>query len=191
MSEPATLFLMLLGTALAVSAVGFRRLVWFISVGYGYSIAAMAVVLGCLAGAGMPWLLAAQLVLLLLYGLRLGTHVLVRDYKTAYRQVVKATYGELVAGFGKSLAIWTAVSLLYVLMFSPAAFRAPRPKALSLVALAGLVLMAGGLGLEGLADWQKSAAKTVAPDRFCDRGLFAWVRCPAYLGEILFWIGSW
>ena len=57
--------------------------------------------------------------------------------------------------------------------------------------LAGLGVMAGGLLLEGLADWQKSAAKQQAPGRFCHRGLFGWVRCPAYLGEILFWLGNW
>ncbi len=191
MNDSTTLFLTLLGTALAVSAVGFRRLVWFISVGYGYAIAAMAVVLGCLTGADMPRLLAVQLALLLIYGLRLGTHVLVRDYQAAYRQVVRATYGEVTGGFGRKFAIWIAVSLLYVLMFSPAAFHALRPGAQPMLALAGLILMAGGLGLEGLADWQKSAAKKITPERFCDRGLFAWVRCPAYLGEIIFWTGNW
>ncbi len=191
MNDSTTLFLMLLGTALVVSAVGFRRLVWFISVGYGYAIAAMALVLAWLAGSGMPWLLAAQLALLLIYGLRLGTHVLVRDYQAAYRRVVQATYGEVTGGFGKKFAIWVAVSLLYVMMFFPAAFHALRPGALPLLALAGLILMASGLLLEGVADWQKSAGKKIAPERFCDHGLFAWVRCPAYLGEIIFWIGNW
>ncbi|MGL4649988.1 MAG: DUF1295 domain-containing protein, partial [Caldilineaceae bacterium] len=54
----------------------------------------------------------------------------------------------------------------------------------------GLLIMAVGLLLEALADAQKSAAKAAAPGRFVDSGLFGWVRCPNYLGEILFWVGN-
>ena len=68
MFDFATVFAVLLGTAFAVSALGFLRLVWFISVGYGYAIAAMAVVLACVARSGMTWLLAMQPALLFIYG---------------------------------------------------------------------------------------------------------------------------
>ena len=34
-----------------------------------------------------------------------------------------------------------------------------------------------------------STAKKINPKRFCDTGLFKIVRCPNYLGEILFWTG--
>jgi steroid 5-alpha reductase family enzyme len=51
--------------------------------------------------------------------------------------------------------------------------------------------MAGGLGLEALADKQKSDFKALAPNSFCNVGVYGSVRCPNYLGEILFWMGNW
>ena len=92
--------------------------------------------------------------------------------------------------------MWVGVSLLYVAMVSPAVFnldaQATEGAAFQSIWLpVGLVIMAGGLLLESLADRQKSAYKQRHPDRFCDTGLYAWVRCPNYLGEITFWIGVW
>ena len=43
MLAPLPLFTLLFATALVVSSIGFIRLVWFISIGYGYAIAAMAI----------------------------------------------------------------------------------------------------------------------------------------------------
>ena len=189
--NPTAVFLSLLGTALAVSAVGFLRLIWFISVGYGYAIAALALVLGGWAApAGLTVLLALQLALLFAYGVRLGTFVLLREKQAAYRQAVQATYGEATGGLGLKYAIWGAVSLLYVAMFSPAVFHALRAEPVPPLAVAGLGVMTGGLCIEVLADRQKSVAKRLNPARFCDRGLFSWVRCPAYFGEMLFGVGN-
>lgn len=49
--------------------------------------------------------------------------------------------------------------------------------------------MAVALTIESIADRQKSNAKKQNPNRFCDTGLYKIVRCPNYLGEILFWTG--
>ena len=40
-----------------------------------------------------------------------------------------------------------------------------------------------------MADYQKSQAKKINPKRFCDSGLYKIVRCPNYLGEVMFWTG--
>ena len=54
-----------------------------------------------------------------------------------------------------------------------------------------VALMVIGLGLESVADRQKYRFKAAHPTRFCDTGLYHFVRCPNYLGEMLFWIGLW
>jgi len=55
----------------------------------------------------------------------------------------------------------------------------------------GVALMVVGLGLEACADWQKSRFKQTHHDRFCDVGLYRIVRFPNYFGEMIFWLGSW
>ena len=55
--------------------------------------------------------------------------------------------------------------------------------------MVGLAVSAFGLAFETTADVQKNAAKRRNPRRFVDTGLFRIVRCPNYLGEMLFWTG--
>lgn len=59
----------------------------------------------------------------------------------------------------------------------------------NIVSVIGAAIMAMGILLESAADMQKSAAKKKNPNRFCDSGLYKIVRCPNYLGEVLFWTG--
>ena len=40
-------FLVLFAVALAVSAIGFKKYVWFISIGYGFAVAAIGIALLC------------------------------------------------------------------------------------------------------------------------------------------------
>ena len=54
---------------------------------------------------------------------------------------------------------------------------------------AGVAVMAVGAAIEALADQQKSAQKAKHPDLPATEGLFSIVRCPNYLGEMLFWAG--
>ena len=51
--------------------------------------------------------------------------------------------------------------------------------------------MGGGLLMETIADKQKSDFKAERPRDYCDTGLYRLVRCPNYLGEIIFWVGNW
>ena len=50
-------------------------------------------------------------------------------------------------------------------------------------------IMVSGSTLESAADIQKNKAKKINPRRFVDTGLFRIVRCPNYLGEMIFWTG--
>ena len=47
------------------------------------------------------------------------------------------------------------------------------------------------LVLEAVSDKQKSDFKAEFPKQYCGVGLYRWVRCPNYLGEITFWVGNW
>ena len=44
--------------------------------------------------------------------------------------------------------------------------------------------------IEIIADNQKNNAKKINPNKFVDTGLYRIVRCPNYLGEIIFWTGN-
>jgi steroid 5-alpha reductase family enzyme len=138
-------------------------------------------------------------ILFVVYGCRLGGYLLIRELKSAsYRSTMKKEIkdGSTMKMVAK-ISIWTSCALLYVLQVSPLLFRlesAKRANATSFesvnpVAIVGVAIMALGILLESAADMQKSAAKKKNPNRFCDSGLYKVVRCPNYLGEVLFWTG--
>ena len=51
------------------------------------------------------------------------------------------------------------------------------------------IIPVSDLVFESVADIQKNNAKKKNPNRFCDKGLYRIVRCPNYLGEMIFWTG--
>ncbi|MCM1090948.1 MAG: DUF1295 domain-containing protein [Butyrivibrio sp.] len=184
-------FLILLMIALVVSSIGFYKYVYFISLGYGFSIAVMGGVMFVLDYGSLTLGKAALYLLFVIYGCRLGGYLLVREIKSAsYRNTMQKEIKD-----GKSMkmiakfSIWISCALLYTLQVSPVFFRLQNGGGTDAWCLAGAVIMACGIGLEAAADWQKSAAKKVNPKRFCDKGLYRIVRCPNYLGEVLFWTG--
>ena len=181
------LFLVLFALALLCSALGFLKFVYFISLGYGLSVAAMGVAL-LIHGQGHAM---APCVLLVLYGLRLFGYLFIREWKSAnYRKLLAR---EIRDGKGMNpslkIACWAACALLYVLMVSPVAFRVLSLPDADGYRIAGVFVMCVGMVLEALADAQKTAAKRRNPDRFVDTGLYRIVRCPNYFGEMLFWTG--
>lgn len=184
-------FFILVVMALVISAMGFYKYVYFISLGYGFSIAGIGVAMLVLFSDRLCVVTAAACVLFIIYGCRLGGYLLIREIKSAsYRNTMKKEIKDgsdmkLVA----KLSIWISCSLLYVLQVSPIFFRLQNGGGIDGFAYVGIVIMICGIVLEALADIQKSAAKKKNPNRFCDSGLYKLVRCPNYLGEILFWTG--
>jgi steroid 5-alpha reductase family enzyme len=178
--------------ALVFSATGFIRLVYFVSIGYAFSITGAAASALILQAELVTPLTLVHGSLLIVYGLRLGTYLVLRERKSTYSReaedVKKMAQG---VGLPKKILIWLGVSVLYVMMFSPLHF------SLLLGSVPGLVLpyigvavMTMGLGLEAAADYQKSRFKRTRPDDYCSTGLYGIVRCPNYLGEIIFWTGN-
>jgi steroid 5-alpha reductase family enzyme len=177
---------------LLCSALGFKRVEYFVSLGYAASIAAQAIVFSLLYWDTIRDLALLQSVLLLAYGLRLGSFIALRMRVPSFQkqQAENRARGVKVSGLFK-VAIWAGASLFYVLLFLPALHTmSAQADGLALSsAPVGLVLMVAGLGLEACADWQKSRFKRHSPSRFCDTGLFSVVRFPNYFGEMLFWLG--
>lgn len=196
LSPIIAMLVILFGLSLLITAVGFYRTVYFISVGYAFAITAMAFVTPILLRENLTWFSALQNVLLAFWGLRLGLYLLRREMQASYQKEKKSTdaYVEGINSWIK-VGIWIIVSVLYVCMFSPSLFILAQPQTemswLAVVTqLFGLALMAGSLLLEAVADKQKSDFKAEHPTQFCDVGLYRWVRCPNYLGEIMIWVGS-
>lgn len=184
-------FWILAGLALFVSCIGFYKFVYFISLGYGFSVAVFGVALMVLFRDVMSPVLLIMCALFVVYGCRLGGYLALREFRNAsYRNHMKTEINDgSTMPFFVKVSIWVSCALLYVLEVSPVLFRLQNGGKVDLVTVIGMLIMVGGILLESMSDQQKSAAKKINPKRFCDTGLFRIVRCPNYLGEILFWTG--
>ena len=190
MTFPVT-FWLLFGLAMLISAIGFYKYVYFISLGYGFSIAGLGLLTLFLFRGSLSAGTVLCCLLFVVYGCRLGGYLLMRELKSpAYNNKMKAEIKDGSGmGFGVKCAIWVTCGALYVLQVLPVFYRLLNGGGTDGFCIAGAVVMAFGILFESVADWQKSRAKAVNPARFCDTGLFRIVRCPNYLGELIFWTG--
>ena len=95
--------------------------------------------------------------------------------------------------FGVKIILWISCALLYSCQSSPLTFRftsIKKDKNVYLFTYIGIIISFLGFLMEARADYEKNAAKKLNPNRFVDSGLYKLVRCPNYLGEILFWTGN-
>ena len=84
-----TTLLILLAVSLAVSAVGWKYFIYFFSLGYGYGIVALAATLLIMYSGSLSWSAVALCAVLILFGCRLGTYLLMRERKAAaYRKLL-------------------------------------------------------------------------------------------------------
>ena len=184
-------FWILFGICMLVSSIGFKNYVWFISLGYGFSIAAQGVAMLIMYGQGLTLGTIITCVLFILYGLRLGGYLAIREFGgSAYKKNMK---GEIKDGktvpFGVKIAIWTTCAVLYVTQVSGVFYRLLNAAQDNVFVFIGAAVMLMGVSLETAADIQKNNAKKINPRRFVDTGLYRIVRCPNYLGEMIFWTG--
>jgi steroid 5-alpha reductase family enzyme len=177
-----------------LSALGFKRVEYFVSLGFAASIAAQAFVMPLLYRDTLREWVLVQSALLLAYGLRLGTFLVLRERTASFQtEHTENAARDMKLRGPMKVAIWVSVSVLYVLMFLPALLiMSAQADGLVLASTPiGVALMVVGLGLEACADWQKSRFKLTHPARFCDIGLYRMVRFPNYFGEMVFWSGVW
>ena len=184
-------FWILFGLCMLVSAIGFKNYVWFISLGYGFSIAAEGLAMLILYGKSLTPGIILCCVLFILYGCRLGGYLAFREIKSGSYK--KNMVGEIKDGktipMGVKLAIWITCALLYVTQIGGVFYRVHNAAQDNALVFIGAAVMLFGVSLETVADIQKNAAKKINPRRFVDTGLYRIVRCPNYLGEMIFWTG--
>ena len=180
-------------------AVGFYKFVYFLSVGYGLAVAGGAVTVFVMylihPTATLLWLVLIQMLLFVAYGVRLSGFLLAREFKNASFRKTSVAKESLAKNDEKKmpvfvlLFIWIFVAALYVMQVSPMLFRWHNGSTDLVLPLIGIAVSVCGLLLESVADRQKSAQKKENPKMVATKGLYQMVRCPNYLGEIVFWTG--
>lgn len=196
---PWSLLGILLIVCAALCAVGFYKFVYFLSIGYGFAVAGGGIavlVMYFLNPTATPWwIVVVQAALFVAYGVRLSGFLLVRELKNISFRKTDVAKDTLAKNNEKKMpvfvlaTIWVSVAVLYVAQVSPMLFRYDNASADWVVPVIGFAISVFGLVLESIADNQKSAQKQVRPDMVATEGLYKMVRCPNYLGEIIFWTG--
>lgn len=183
-------------TSLIFSIEGFKKYVWFMSIGYGLAVAGIGLALIVLALTGQVTVTAGFIVmavLLVLYGIRLSGFLIYREAKNAtYRKTLESVTTSIKSNSDMSFALkcllWLSLSVLYVCECAPVFYRGVNPDNRYFWIL-GAVISAFGICFETAADLEKSAAKKKDPHSPAMTGLYRLVRCPNYLGELIFWTG--
>jgi steroid 5-alpha reductase family enzyme len=184
-------FWILFAAAMVISSIGFYKYVYFISLGYGFSISGLGIAMLVMFRSNLHVGTILACGIFFIYGIRLSGYLLLRELKSStYRNKMKTEIkdGKNI-GFGVKCAIWITCAVLYVTQVLPVFYRMHNGGGFDLFNIVGVCIMVVGILFESVADLQKNASKKKNPNRFCDTGLYKIVRCPNYLGEMLFWTG--
>lgn len=190
--------LILFGVSLLISAIGFKKFVWFLSVGYGLSILgcgiALIVIYAIEAKLNITGLIAC--ILLVVYGFRLGGFLLLRELKAqSYQKTLQeATKTEKPIPVFVKITVWIICAALYMAQAAGVMFVLELRSAtnfldVNVIEIVGVSIMFLGILIEGIADHQKSKYKKIDPSKPAMQGLYKICRCPNYYGEILMWTG--
>lgn len=187
-------------SSLVVVPLTFVRQGYSFSVGYGLSVAAMALALLSSFGISLSTLTSSTPAILAaitaIYGLRLALFLLLREFSVDSKRKQIKSFDKTPRL--KRIPLALGVSLLYAFMVSPALFAlrgsVNAGTALEKVQLISMGLAAFGTVLESLADQHKYEAKRKSKegeDKFIGPTTWSYklVRHPNYLGEILFGVG--
>ena len=172
--------------------MGFKSFVWFMSVGYGFAVMCIGIYHLVFGLINHTLTLATGILALLLvvYGYRLGGYILKRELtNAAYKKTLDSTGSTKAMPIPVSLFMWCYSMWMYTSQTSAITYRIMNRASDNLFAWIGIGIMVLAIYGEATADKQKSAAKKVNPKRFCDTGLYKYVRCPNYFSEIMFWVG--
>jgi steroid 5-alpha reductase family enzyme len=185
--------LILFIVSLAVTVIGFKNYVWFLSIGYGLAIAACALTTGILYAGRLTPVAVFQIAVLVFYGLRLGIFLIAREagnatYRKTLKEAAAKTAGPHIPA-GVKFAMWIVVALLYVAQVSPVLYRLYNGSTDTVLPVIGACISLAGALIEAESDREKSAEKKIYPHKPAMHKLYRLVRCPNYFGEILVWVG--
>ncbi|EKX50355.1 hypothetical protein GUITHDRAFT_67072 [Guillardia theta CCMP2712] len=184
----------LFAASLLVSLLGFYRVTWFFSLGYGLSMAFMSCLslffFSVIQGASIPLVAMLHASLVIAWGVRLAAFLAWREFKAWPESKSRYVETNRRTGLSKKISTWVFVAIFDSLLFAPCLFHMKTPSKLEVLSWFGVVLQFVGLQVESLADQQKSLSKRERPGQFCQEGLYRFSRHVNYLGEILFWSGS-
>ena len=185
----------LLAVALATSAVGWIYFIYFFSIGYGLSIAALAAATTIIFAETITQPAVIFSCTLFIYGMRLAGYLFIREQKSpSYKQILYQPDSKERKPLPTMFMIWISCALLYVGQISPITFYLYNLSKGADIGTAwvwtGATIAFIGFLIETIADAQKSIAKKRDPKQFVSTGLYRIVRCPNYFGEILLWSGS-
>ena len=192
MSMFPNLFWVFVIVALICCSIGFKRFVWFMSVGYGIASAGIGFTMLIISlTKGFNLLFLIQCVLFIVYGVRLGIFLLVREVKNEnYRKKMAEVGGDATVPFFVAIIMWLMMGMMYTCQSSGPIYRLLNGASNNVSLIIGILVSAIGIYIESLADKQKSDAKKIKPDMPAMEGLYKICRCPNYFGELLFWTGS-
>lgn len=159
-------FLILFIVAMVISSIGFQKFVWFISLGYGFSIAGIGAAMLVLFSRQLTPVTVILCILCMIYGCRLGGYLLVREKRsTSYQNTMKT---EIKDGsnmnFFLKVVIWGCCALLYCCETAPIFFRLKNQAGTDAAAIIGTIIMALGIVLESSADLVKNRYKKITPN---------------------------
>ena len=194
---------------LAGTAVVWHLFFYLLSVGYALGIGlpvTVALLEGIVAAKKLdkPTTISPHAVLVVLWSIRLTAFLLYREYIAwpAWQIRMRHVEAQQRRRMGRQRYIitvgsWLVYAAFYGFMALPALRRVWLPlydsvdKVTWLVpSRLALLLQMTGLALETVADAQKSAWKRKAPHTWCYTGVWRYSTHPNYLGEWLFWLGT-
>lgn len=178
--------------ALVCCSIGFKRFVWFMSVGYGLASAGIGLTMLIVSlTKGFNFLFIVQCILFMVYGIRLGGFLLVRELKNeSYRKKMAEVGGDVKVPFFVAIIMWLMMGAMYVCQSAGPIYRLLNGAGNNIFLTIGIIVSLIGIIIEALADKQKGEAKKNNPNMPAMDGLYKMCRCPNYFGEILFWTGS-
>jgi len=196
----------LLGTFL-----GFQSYLYFFTVGLSVSIGLNAltslIVFNALSSKSIPFLSNLHTALVFLWSVRLTSFLLHREYINwkEWHSKLKETDDRFSSSKNSKIPIWLTCSTCYSCMIMPCIYRLKASTTLSgeatqhqrmsnwgVFGKMGIAFQSIGLILETIADIQKAKFKRKDGNRhlWCNVGLWSFSTYPNYLGEVVFWVGT-